>query len=72
MSNKFGIEVARKFSRANESDWVEYFEALRQRGQLSEAMRQMNAMLDVKEDRQLAVAAIRRIGLWHDDCDDYV
>ena len=69
MQNAFGLEVARKFSCANADEWPKYFEQLRRGSQLSQAIRQINTLLAEPEHRQVAIDALRRIGLWHEDHD---
>ncbi len=67
MQYELGLKVARKFSCASDDEWPAYFEQLRRGKQLSQAIRQINALLDESEHRQIAVAALRRIGLLHQD-----
>ena len=66
MRDEFGLEVARRFSSASDEEWPAYFEQLRREMQLSHAIREINALLAEPEHRQVAVDALRRIGLWHD------
>ena len=65
MEHQFGLDVARRLSGASEGEWPVYFEELRSRRELHEAVRQINALLDCAEYRPIAVAALQRIGLWH-------
>ena len=44
---------------------------LRRGKQLSHAIRQINALLADPEHRQVAMGALRRMGLWHDDLGDH-
>lgn len=69
MSDEYGLEVARQFDGATDDQWPEHFERLRRTKRLSEAIRSINGLLAEPQHRQLAVGALRRIGLWHDgDC----
>jgi hypothetical protein len=66
MRDEFGLEVARQFCCASDDEWPAYFEHLRRGKRLSQAITQINALLDEPEHRQVAVDALRRIGLWHE------
>ncbi len=66
MQNEFGLEVAHRISCADSDDWPKYFEQLRRGRQLHRAIQQINTLLSEPEHRQVAIDALRRIGLWHD------
>lgn len=61
----FGLSVARDLSEASENAWPVIFDELRKRRQLSIAIHQMNKLLSDPGHRDLALAALRRIGLEH-------
>jgi hypothetical protein len=58
-----GLLVARQLTQAKDSEWPEIFEGLRRTRQLSAAMHGINALLDDPAHRELAVTALRRVGL---------
>jgi hypothetical protein len=64
MRDDFGLEVAHRLSAASDDEWPTYFEHLRRRKELSQAIRQINALLAEPKHRRVAVDALRRIGLW--------
>ena len=64
--SKFGLDVARKVSVGTEDDWLALFEQLRRDRQLSTALCQINALLSEPEHRPIAIAALKRMGLWTD------
>jgi hypothetical protein len=64
MDDAFGLRVAHLLNRSSDAEWPEHFERLRRDRQLSTAIRQINALLDDQTNREVAVGALRRIGLW--------
>lgn len=58
-----GVSVARRFADASEAEWPSHFEALRRAHQLSAAIREINQLLADPANCELAVAALRRMGL---------
>jgi hypothetical protein len=58
--------LAHLFAYGTEQDWVTKFEELRRSRRLSAVVRGMNGLLDDAGTRTLAIAAFKRIGLWHD------
>ena len=66
-SVEFGLKAGRNFVEANDDEWPLYFERLRRNRELLAVTQQLNQLLDDPEHRQLAIAAFKRIGLWHDD-----
>lgn len=66
MNLEFGLTVARALTDATDDDWPQCFERLRREKQLSVAIKQINAMLELPEHRKMAMAALKRIGLWHE------
>ena len=71
MRDDYGLEIARRFASARDDEWPAHFEQLRRGKQLSHAIRQINALLADPEHRQVAIGALRRMGLWHDDLGDH-
>jgi hypothetical protein len=59
-----GLSSARKFVQASDESWPQYFEQLRRDKQLSTVIHEINELLEQPEYRQLAIAALTRIGFW--------
>jgi len=66
-SNEFGREVAMRLLQAPDDEWPNLFDHLRRSRTLTGAVRQLNDMLNHPTDCQLAIDALRRVGLWHTD-----
>jgi hypothetical protein len=60
----FGLDVARRLTRAGDDEWPVEFERLRRTRQLSYAIRQMNLLLQHPEHADVVSSSLRRIGLW--------
>jgi hypothetical protein len=63
-TSELGLRAARKLVEASDDEWPKYFVALRRDKQLSTAIREINQLLDQPKYRQLAIDALRRVGLW--------
>lgn len=61
----FGLLSARRLSEATGDEWLVVYEELPRSRALSTAVHQMNRLLDVPEHRELAMSALKRIGLEH-------
>jgi len=66
-STEFGLRAARKLIEATDQEWPAFFERLRRNRELSVVVRHLNQLLDHPEHRQLAIDALKRIGLWHEE-----
>jgi hypothetical protein len=62
-----GLRTARMLVEATDDEWPVYVDDLRRSKELSAVTREINQLLNHPEYRQLAIAAFKRIGLWHDD-----
>jgi hypothetical protein len=61
-----GLRAARKLVEATDDEWPVYVDGLRRNKGLSVVTHQLNQLLEDPENRQLAIDAFKRIGLWHD------
>jgi hypothetical protein len=66
--NFFGRDMAQRIAAASDIEWRILFEDLRRSKRLSLTVREMNQLLAQQEHKDIATAAFRRIGLWHDEC----
>jgi len=63
----FGLGIAGLFANLPEHQWLEVFEELRRTKELSKAIGEINQLLNDPVHRDLAVAALRRVGMYHAD-----
>lgn len=61
----FGRQVADRILQAREDEWPKLFDDLRRSRTLFGAVYQMNNMLSLPTEREIAIDAFRRMGLWH-------
>ncbi len=60
----FGLNIAQLFADLPDHQWPELFEELRRTKELSKAIGEINLLLHDPAHRDLAVAALRRVGLY--------
>jgi len=60
----FGLNVAGLFVELPDAQWTEAFEELRRTKELAKAIGEINQLLNDPVHRDLAVAALRRVGLY--------
>jgi hypothetical protein len=63
--NLFGLSVAQQLCETSGDDWVTIYQNLRHKRKLYVAVHEMNALLNDPTYKDLARAALRRIGLEH-------
>ena len=61
----FGLNIASLFVISTDDQWRELFEELRRTRELSKAIGEINQLLNDPVHRDLAVAALRRVGMYH-------
>jgi hypothetical protein len=61
----FGLNIAGLLVSLPEPQWMEVFEELRRTKELSKAIGEINQLLSDPVHRDLAVSALRRVGLYH-------
>lgn len=65
MKHALGLEASRIFSSAPDEEWMRFFEGLRIQRKLSDAVHQMNELLQSEHHKEQAKEALKRAGLWH-------
>jgi hypothetical protein len=60
----FGLGIAGLLVNVTDDQWPEIIEELRRTGELSQAVGDMTQLLNDPTHRDLAIAALRRIGLY--------
>jgi len=60
----FGLNIAQLFAELPDHQWPEVFEELRRSRELSKAIGEINQLLQDPAHRDLAVSALRRVGLY--------
>ncbi len=61
---RFGLGIAELFVNLTDAQWPEVFEELRRTKELSKAIAEINQLLNDPVHRELAIAALRRVGLY--------
>jgi hypothetical protein len=59
------VQVAFRINSSRDREFSDIFEGLRRRGRLSATVHQLNSMLDQPAHRDVAVLALKRMGLAH-------
>jgi hypothetical protein len=62
---EFGLGIAYKLAEASDDELLVVFDRLRRDRQLSVAVHQMNVLLTDAAHKEIALAALRRLGLEH-------
>ena len=61
----FGLGIAGLFTSLTDAQWPEVFDELRRTKELTKAISEINQLLNDPVHRDLAVAALRRVGMYH-------
>ena len=59
------VEIAFRINSSSDRELPSIFEGLRRRGRLSATVHQFNGMLEQPANREVAVRALKRMGLEH-------